>query len=71
MLCFDPTNRVTAQEALRHPYLAAYNTDDDEHRRLAREAAKQSELFVSMDASKLPKMELQNLVFQVIAVPSR
>lgn len=64
MLCFDPTNRATAQEALRHPYLAAYNTQDDEHRRLAREAAKQSEWFVSMDSSKLPKTELQNLVFQ-------
>jgi serine/threonine protein kinase len=64
MLCFDVTNRVTAQEALRHQYLQEYNTDGDEHRRLAREAAKQSEWFLSMDASKLPKMELQNLIFQ-------
>ncbi|KAJ3102558.1 Mitogen-activated protein kinase [Phlyctochytrium planicorne] len=30
LLTFDPKNRITAEEALRHPYLSAYHQPDDE-----------------------------------------
>lgn len=30
LLAFDPAKRITVEEALAHPYLAAYHDEDDE-----------------------------------------
>ena len=30
MLCFDPQKRVTAEEALAHPFLEAFHDESDE-----------------------------------------
>jgi mitogen-activated protein kinase 7 len=32
LLEFDPSKRITVEEALAHPYLSAYHDDDDEVR---------------------------------------
>lgn len=30
LLAFDPAKRITVEQALAHPYLAAYHDEDDE-----------------------------------------
>lgn len=30
LLCFDPTHRITAEEALAHPFFEEYHDEEDE-----------------------------------------
>lgn len=34
LLEFDPSKRITVEEALAHPYLSAYHDEDDEVRKI-------------------------------------
>jgi mitogen-activated protein kinase 7 len=36
LLEFDPSKRITVEEALAHPYLSAYHDEDDEVRKTER-----------------------------------
>jgi len=62
VLCFDPSKRSTAMEALLDPYLNQYYSDEDDHTSLP---DKHAEWLVDISATdQLLKEQLQNLVFQ-------
>ncbi|TMW66197.1 hypothetical protein Poli38472_003962 [Pythium oligandrum] len=58
MLVFDVEKRITVQEALRHPYLAAYYDEERENRPV--------EKFESFDLEGLDETELKELMFKEI-----
>lgn len=58
MLVFDVEKRITVEEALRHPYLAAYYDDEKENRPV--------EKFQSFDLEGLDEGELKELMFKEI-----
>lgn len=45
MLLLDTDNRLTAEQALAHPYLATYSDPDDEVQTYTRSASKFSSIF--------------------------
>lgn len=58
MLVFDVEKRITVQEALRHPYLAAYYDDERENAPV--------EKFQSFDLEDLDESDLKELMFKEI-----
>ncbi|KAF1329228.1 Cmgc/mapk protein kinase, partial [Globisporangium splendens] len=58
MLIFDVEKRITVEEALRHPYLAAYYDEERENRPV--------EKFQSFDLDDLDESDLKELMFKEI-----
>lgn len=58
MLVFDVEKRITVEEALRHPYLAAYYDEERENRPV--------EKFQSFDLDDLDENDLKELMFKEI-----
>ena len=65
MLRFDPGKRVTALEALKDPYLAAYTTGDEAAQcGSAAAISRDTKWLAGTGAFNVSKLELQNMVFQ-------
>jgi len=64
LLTFAAATRLSAAEALAHPYLAEYADDLSHVNRESEPAALQSEWLTITGVSTLPKEQLQNLIFQ-------
>jgi serine/threonine protein kinase len=58
LLCFDPTKRITAEQALKHPYF--YSLDDDNDMPITRAAY---ELYKTVDMDEISSSDIRELVF--------
>ena len=59
LLKFSPHERMTAQDALRHPFLAAYHEEPS-----VKPTPLKPEWLTITELSSMPREQLQNLIFQ-------